>query len=145
MRLLDPGRELKRPESGVGRLLMVGVWTLVALAASLVFLWVLAGPVALPGSGSSEVRIAAGEHRFTPSRFTLSKGTPVRLTLANGGALEHDLRLDDQPEVWLRARPGESTTIVFTPQRPGTFSFRCTLPGHADAGMVGEFTVVDNS
>jgi len=124
---------------------MVGVWTVVALAASLVFLWVLAGPVTLPGSGSSEVRIAAGEYRFTPSRFTLSKGTPVRLTLANGGALEHDLRFDDQPEIWLRARPGESATIVFTPQRAGTFSFRCTLPGHADAGMVGEFTVVDNS
>lgn len=39
-------------------------------------------------------------------------------------------------------KPGESSTKTFTaPSEPGVYVIFCSLPGHADAGMVGTLTV----
>lgn len=37
--------------------------------------------------------------------------------------------------------PGETETITFVPDTPGTYIYLCTIPGHAAAGMLGEFVV----
>jgi len=36
----------------------------------------------------------------------------------------------------------ENGSITFRTDQRGTYQFYCTLPGHRDAGMVGEMTVV---
>jgi uncharacterized cupredoxin-like copper-binding protein len=37
--------------------------------------------------------------------------------------------------------PGEAGHIEFIPEGTGTFEIVCTIPGHADAGMVGTLIV----
>ena len=39
------------------------------------------------------------------------------------------------------ARTGGEAEWFFVPVQAGTFALTCTIPGHADAGMVGEMTV----
>jgi uncharacterized cupredoxin-like copper-binding protein len=37
---------------------------------------------------------------------------------------------------------GTTTTLLFTaPTQPGSYQFWCAIPGHAEAGMVGEVIV----
>lgn len=40
--------------------------------------------------------------------------------------------------------PGESETISFTaPQKPGSYQYLCTFPGHLAAGMVGVLKIAE--
>lgn len=36
---------------------------------------------------------------------------------------------------------GEQASVTFTPTEPGTYEFYCTVPGHREAGMIGQLTV----
>ena len=38
-------------------------------------------------------------------------------------------------------RPGKTADIVRTFHRAGSFKFSCLIPGHFDAGMVGQVVV----
>jgi uncharacterized cupredoxin-like copper-binding protein len=35
----------------------------------------------------------------------------------------------------------QTSTLDFTPTKPGTYEFFCTVAGHKDAGMVGTLIV----
>jgi uncharacterized cupredoxin-like copper-binding protein len=57
----------------------------------------------------------------------------------NNGKLFHTLEIKGKtPE--LQANPGKSTTATFTLAK-GTYSFECTVSGHAQAGMKGTLVV----
>jgi uncharacterized cupredoxin-like copper-binding protein len=98
--------------------------------------------------------------RFTPDRIEVKQGDTVRLTMANTGAVMHEMVLGTQVELKehaaLMARfpnmehdepymahvpPGKTGEIVWTFNRPGEFDFACLLPGHFEAGMVGKIVV----
>ena len=77
--------------------------------------------------------------KFEPSTITVKAGQPVQLTLSNTGQMQHDWSLDQgatQP-VKIVANAGQSATGTFTIQKPGTYTFICSVPGHAAAGMQG--------
>jgi nitrite reductase (NO-forming) len=38
-------------------------------------------------------------------------------------------------------RPGQTSQIRFLADRPGTYAFICSVPGHAEAGMMGTLIV----
>ncbi len=38
-------------------------------------------------------------------------------------------------------QPGQGTTLTFTADKPGSFEYYCTVPGHKEAGMRGTLTV----
>lgn len=40
---------------------------------------------------------------------------------------------------------GEEHTLRFRPEEAGTYRFRCTVPGHEEAGMVGIPVVTEDS
>lgn len=46
-----------------------------------------------------------------------------------------------EPELHVYAAPGDTATVTFTPTVPGEYQFLCTVPGHAQAGMVGTLVV----
>jgi len=53
--------------------------------------------------------------------------------------MPHDFSLTDgvaQP-VKITATGGQSASGTFTIEKPGTYSFDCSMPGHAAAGMRG--------
>lgn len=90
--------------------------------------------------GAEDYRIEAGDLFFEPSTVTLRADTPVNLTLVNEGRLFHDLTI---PALGfhVNADPGESTTGGLEALAPGEYRFECTVPGHAEAGMVGSLIV----
>ncbi|WP_170006006.1 cupredoxin domain-containing protein [Bacillus fonticola] len=108
---------------------------------------------------SRTIRLHTSEYSFTPNEITVQKGEMFTLSLMNMGSEEHDLELaageweqmnsstaqhqhdemNDIPHV--HAKPGETNEITLRAKESGTFSFRCTIPGHKERGMVGELTV----
>ena len=104
---------------------------------------------------------------YEPSTFEVTAGAPVELTFVNEGELEHDFSILEipvesvsepdamsaqhemdmgeasmDPVLHVAAEPGATNELVFTPTKPGTYEFFCTVPGHKDAGMVGTMTVL---
>ena len=47
----------------------------------------------------------------------------------------------DKPKLHVAAGAGGKGTLTFTPSKPGTYEFYCTVAGHKEAGMVGILTV----
>ena len=145
------------------RLLLVA-----ALVLMLAVVAVLAAASGGGASGTAQVRavtLTATDLSFDPANLTLTAGQPVRLTLVNHGSLDHDVTIpglnatDEIVEpvdegggdhhmmgnmvpgtVHMAALRGERVTVEFTP-RAGMFNLYCSVPGHREAGMVGNMVV----
>ena len=95
-----------------------------------------------PGTGANSVEIVMTEMRFTPNRIDARVGQPIVIKIVNHGAQPHDLAFPSAEMPGLRGvetlmNPGESTTVTLTFDRPGSYPFLCSIPGHAAAGMTG--------
>lgn len=111
-----------------------------------------------------EITLNVQSMHYQPASFEVTAGQPVRLMLANGDTVEHDLSILEmpmtqmstsqdpmaghdmsgmavQPELHMVASAGGSAQIEFTPSKPGTYEFFCTVAGHKEAGMHGTLTV----
>jgi uncharacterized cupredoxin-like copper-binding protein len=92
--------------------------------------------------GNNQVEIVATEMRFNPNRIDARVGQPVVITIVNKGNVRHDLAflaisMPDLQGVETLTMPGQSTRLKMTFDRPGTYPFQCTIPGHAASGMTG--------
>jgi plastocyanin len=91
--------------------------------------------------GRQTVAVTAGhplEFAFSLSPGHVTTGW-VRFRVTNAGRIPHDFAIRGR-----RTRPigpGGSATLTVWFAVPGVYSYMCTLPGHASAGMVGELTV----
>ena len=88
------------------------------------------------------VRIVAKRFSYTPSEIRLKKGEPVVLELVSEDRI-HGFNL---PEFKIRKDilPKEVTRVTLTPDKAGTFSFRCDVfcgDGHED--MTGTLIVTE--
>ncbi|NJR65270.1 MAG: hypothetical protein HC772_08045 [Leptolyngbyaceae cyanobacterium CRU_2_3] len=112
---------------------------------------------------STEVQVHLGNAEnqlvFVPNQMTFEAGKRYKLTLDNPSALKHYFTAKDfTGAIWtqkvdagnveikgaiseLELRPGSTADWVFIPMKPGTYKLRCTIPGHTEAGMVGELTI----
>ncbi len=93
-----------------------------------------------PVPGAPTVTVRAGDLWFDPTTIQISAGETVNLELSNEGSLFHDLAVDDLG-LDLDAEPGDRAAGALRSPRAGTYSFRCTVPGHAAAGMQGEIII----
>src|SRR5262249_38031309 len=102
-------------------------------------------PVAAAADGTQQVTLTvAATMAFEPSSITVHAGQPVELTLQNTGQNQHDFSLGsgaNQP-VKITAEGGQTASGTFTIDKPGTYSFECSVPGHAMLGMRGTITAV---
>jgi uncharacterized cupredoxin-like copper-binding protein len=79
---------------------------------------------------------------FQPAAINVRAGQPIELTLRNDGQMPHDFTLNDgvaQP-VKIIAAGGQTASASFTLDTPGTYTFECSMPGHAALGMRGTIT-----
>lgn len=141
------------------------VWTL-GLGLTI---WILAASAACgesaqgadPTNGKPDVVIGISlkNLRFTPATVEVPSGKTVRIDVTNMDATEHDLlvqglRIQKAGAAAGAHHPGATPdmlvvhvtasgngSITFRTDQKGTFAFNCTIPGHKDAGMVGEMTV----
>ena len=129
---------------------------------SLILLAVLLSACAGGSAPATKVTVNMTEFAFTPNVITVSAGQPVELTLINDGAVEHDFVVEIVPvddvstegmemdhmsgdheeyDLHSATAAGSTSTLRFTVTEPGTYKIICSVPGHLDAGMVGELIV----
>lgn len=115
-------------------------------------------------TGPQEIMISAKTMQYQPATFEVTAGQTVRLTFRNDDVVEHDLSVMEfpmshmgatqepmaghdmgemavEPELHMAAAVGGTGVLEFTPSKPGTYEFFCTVAGHKEAGMVGTLTV----
>jgi uncharacterized cupredoxin-like copper-binding protein len=109
---------------------------------------------------STAIKIALTDFQFTPNRFTIPAGAEITVTASHNGAVVHDFIImqygadigdmfDEEDRagiLWeLAVEPNGTRTAMFiAPDRPGIYQILCGTPGHLQAGMVGELTVVES-
>jgi uncharacterized cupredoxin-like copper-binding protein len=94
--------------------------------------------------GAQQVTLTLGDSlRFAPQSIAVRAGQPVELTLRNAGGIGHDFVLTEGASgpVKVEAQGGQTAQGTFTIDTPGTYTFVCSVPGHAAAGMRGTITV----
>ncbi len=79
------------------------------------------------------IEFVGDEFGFAPMALVVEPGT-YRGVLVNQGNIEHDIAIGDGTPVVAAA--GETVEFEFEVPEGGV-DFHCTIPGHADAGMVG--------
>jgi len=99
--------------------------------------------------------------RFTPAAIEVRQGETVRFVVKNSGTTMHEMVLGTMKELKEHAelmrkhqgmehdepymthvQPGKTEEIVWQFTKPGEFHYGCLIPGHFEAGMVGQIKVV---
>lgn len=114
-----------------------------------------------PKKVTRTIRVAMNDRmRFEPGHITVRKGETIRFTVANKGAVLHEMVLGtaqalkehaelmkkhpgmehDEPSM-AHVKPRATGEIVWQFTKAGEFQFACLIPGHFEAGMVGSITV----
>jgi nitrite reductase (NO-forming) len=139
MRMNGPLKHWLQPTRLLSGVLLIGVLVTTACSGGAS---ASEATVAVP-DGAQQIALTVGNSMsFDPATITVTAGQPVYLTLRNGGQLPHDFALTDgvaQP-LKITATGGQTSSGVFTIDKPGTFTFVCSMPGHASAGMQGTIT-----
>jgi uncharacterized cupredoxin-like copper-binding protein len=86
----------------------------------------------------AKVNVKASEFKFVLSTKTAKRGL-VTFTVKNVGKLQHDFEISGRKTKLIS--PGQSATLRVTFLRKGAYPYKCTVPGHAAAGMKGVFTI----
>jgi uncharacterized cupredoxin-like copper-binding protein len=92
-------------------------------------------------ASATRIDIVAQDLRFQPVEARTRAGSWTLVTFRNDGSTFHDWEVEGLANVDAGARPGQTTRVRFIIDRPGTYEIRCTVEGHAGAGMVGTLTV----
>jgi uncharacterized cupredoxin-like copper-binding protein len=106
-----------------------------------------------------DLGMSTGELQFQPDRLKFRAGQRYQLLLKNPSPLKHYFTAKDFADaIWsqkvdagnveikgaiheLELRPGTSAAWVFIPVRAGVYPLRCTVAGHAEAGMTGTLEI----
>ena len=98
--------------------------------------------------------------RFTPATLSVERGETIRFIVGNDGKVMHEMVLGtekalnehaammkkfpamehDEPYL-VHVAPGKTGEIIWQFSRAGTVHFGCLIPGHFEAGMVGQVEV----
>ena len=83
------------------------------------------------------------DFRFNPSTIAVKAGQPLAVTFQNGGEILHDFTAQQglAKPVEITEDGGKSGTATVTYDKPGTYKFFCSQPGHDQLGMHGTITV----
>ena len=100
------------------------------------------GATTSAGGGEPQVvEVELGDLYVKPASITVPAGTEVTFKVENRGAMQHDFKIDN-PEFWTgMLSPSQSATVVVN-LPAGSYTFYCTVDGHAEAGMWGTITAV---
>lgn len=94
---------------------------------------------AAPAAGGPEVAVKASTFKFDPKAITVKAGQPTTIALKSTD-IEHDITVDAL-DIHIHTGPGKTTKGSVAPDKPGSYQFYCSVPGHKSAGMVGTLVV----
>lgn len=111
------------------------------LASMLVMLSILAACSSTPQP--LKITLVAEDIMWATETIHAKVGQSIEITLRNDGALDHNFVI---PELGVDTllSPGDIEVVpAFTLDEPGTIQYICNIPGHEEAGMVGEIVVTE--
>lgn len=99
-------------------------------------------PVHASGSGGTvQLQASPSDLKFEEASLS-SKAGKVTIDFENPSPIEHNVAIEkDGKEIAASELIKESKTSVSAELAPGTYTFLCTVPGHAEAGMEGTLVV----
>jgi len=118
----------------------IRVATLGAVAAFML-VWALPALAHPSRTAATSVKVTAGspsEFHFTLSASSVKHGA-VTFAITNKGKLAHDFSINGKKTALIQ--PGKSATLSVTFAKAGSYPYKCTVPGHAAAGMKGTLKV----
>ncbi len=93
------------------------------------------------GGSAQSVTVTTTEFKFDPATINATPGQTINLTVKNTGSVQHTFVLNAS-NVKLTIDPGKTVNQTFTaPAQAGTYQYECDIPGHKEAGMVGQLVV----
>ena len=90
-------------------------------------------------ASATTIQVKGGEFYFKLSSKTLPRPGKVTFVFKNVGHVGHDFKIDGRKTPVIK--PGKTARLTVTFKKKGKYPYRCTVPGHAAAGMKGVFTV----
>lgn len=103
---------------------------------------VLAVVLAACGAPTLKVTLIAEDINWNITAINAKVGQPIEITFTNAGALDHNLVIEELGVDILLAS-GQTEVVTVTVDHPGTIPYICSIPGHEEAGMVGEIVVTE--
>jgi len=89
-------------------------------------------------------RIEAGQFSYSPSELIVNPGDTITIELVSTDVV-HGLYVDGY-DISIEADPGQTATLTFIADKPGSFRFRCNITcGAMHPFMIGKLTVGTNS
>jgi outer membrane protein assembly factor BamB len=98
-----------------------------------------AGAAGPTSTASATIQVKGGEFFFRLSTQSLAKPGKVTFVFTNIGHVAHDFHILGKTTPLIQ--PGQTTKLAVTFTKAGSYPYLCTVPGHAEAGMKGTFTV----
>lgn len=107
-------------------------------------------------SSSLALEVKAIDFSYKPQNITINRGKEYEITLKNDGKAEHDINIVSTEDFnknnvdnlhknynfHLHVQAGQSATAKISSLPRGNYIFYCTIPGHKEAGMVGNLKVL---
>jgi uncharacterized cupredoxin-like copper-binding protein len=90
-------------------------------------------------ASATTIQVKGGEFYFKLSTKSIARPGKVTFVFKNIGHVTHDFKINGRTTP--KIGPGKTARLIVTFKKKGKFSYLCTVPGHAAAGMKGVFTV----
>ena len=90
-------------------------------------------------AASTTVSVSGKEFSFHLSKTSIPKPATVTFSFHNAGTMKHDFAIGGKKTPLIGR--GKTARLTVTFHKKGRFKYICTVPGHAQAGMKGVFTV----
>jgi uncharacterized cupredoxin-like copper-binding protein len=90
-------------------------------------------------AAATTVQVKGGEFFFKLSTKSIARPGKVTFVFKNVGHVLHDFSIRGKKTPLIQ--PGKTAKLVVTFTKKGKNAYLCTVPGHAQAGMKGVFTV----
>ena len=90
-------------------------------------------------AATTTVQVKGGEFFFRLSTKSIARPGKVTFVFKNVGHILHDFKINGKKTPLIG--PGKTTRLIVTFKKKARYSYLCTVPGHAAAGMRGAFTV----
>ena len=115
---------------------MKRIITLVAALAVAATMFAVVAHGSSTRATATTVKVGAKEFKFTLSRKSAPHGK-VTFKVTNKGHIKHDFKIAGKKTKMLG--PGKGTSLTVTLKKGKKYTYICTVPGHAAAGMKGTF------
>ena len=95
--------------------------------------------MAAPRASATTISVTGKEFSFHLSKTSISRPGTVTFRFRNVGTMKHDFKIGGKRTPLIG--PHKTATLRVSFHEKGRFRYLCTVPGHAQAGMKGVFTV----